>query len=346
MIELDVLNKKKLILPKSFNIGRTKPVKSVVYDTYWKFATERQSIFFKRASNQESNWTSDPILQKYKFTNAYRASDRVSQYLIRNVIYNGVQNPEEQFFRILFFKIFNKIETWEYLESSLGEITFNGYNFELYINELNKLKSRKISIYSPAYIMASGKSSYGFDSKHENHLKMLEQMMSDKLYDKLGDIRSMNEVYNELITYPTIGKFLAYQFATDLNYSEMINFSEMEFVKAGPGAIDGIQKCFKSLGDYSPEDIIRMMAENQEDEFERLGLNFKNLWGRKLQLVDCQNLFCEVDKYSRIAHPNVTGLSGRTRIKQKYKRSNLNPIDLFYPPKWGINQNINSCYGV
>ena len=115
----------------------------------------------------------------------------------------------------------------------------------------------------------------------------------------------------------------------------------MEFVKAGPGAKDGIVKCFKDLGDYSFEDIIRMMADNQETEFNRLHLDFKNLWGRRLQLIDCQNIFCEVDKYSRVAHPEVIGYSHRTRIKQKFSLQEKEQIEFYFPPKWNINQLTN-----
>jgi hypothetical protein len=44
------------------------------------------------------------------FTNAYRAADRVSQYLIRNVIYQSdlPGNADELVFRILLFKLFNR----------------------------------------------------------------------------------------------------------------------------------------------------------------------------------------------------------------------------------------------
>src|SRR5215472_10574235 len=86
-----------------------------VFDTYWRFAAERQAIFYRRLENNLGLWTSDPILQNYRFTNAYRAADRVSQYLIREVQY-GVkrsQAHQEVFFRILLFEIFNRIETWE-----------------------------------------------------------------------------------------------------------------------------------------------------------------------------------------------------------------------------------------
>ena len=98
---------------------------TIVYDTYWKFAVARQEIFFKRFHRERPPWTTDVILSKHKFTNAYRASDRVSQYLIRNVIY-GVedQHLEEIFFRIILFKLFNKIESVETTkESENQEIT-------------------------------------------------------------------------------------------------------------------------------------------------------------------------------------------------------------------------------
>jgi hypothetical protein len=81
------------------------------------------------------------------------------------------------------------------------------------------------------------------------------------------------------------------------------------------------------------------MADRQEREFERLGLTFRSLFGRPLQLIDCQNLFCEVDKYSRVFHPDIEGRSGRTRIKQRFAPKAA-PIQYWYPPKWGINESI------
>ena len=83
-------------------------------------------------------------------------------------------------------------------------------------------------------------------------------------------------------------------------------------------------------------DLIRFMAETQQEHFARLGLDFQGLRGRPLQLIDCQNLFCEVDKYARVAHPDVAGLSGRSRIKQKFSAVSQ-PITAWFPPKWGIN---------
>jgi hypothetical protein len=136
-----------------------------------------------------------------------------------------------------------------------------------------------------------------------------------------------------------MGDFLAFQYVIDLNYGALLNFSEMEFVMPGPGARGGIQKCFRDLGGLSEADVIRLVAENQQGEFERRDLTFPDLWGRPLQLIDCQNLFCEVDKYARVAHPEATNAGGRTRIKQVLRAAGR-PSWPWYPPKWGINDRI------
>jgi hypothetical protein len=129
---------------------------SKVFDTYWRFAAERQEIFFRRIAGAPPPWTADPILREFKFTNAYRASDRVSQYLIKRVIYAGDQNPDELIFRILVFKMFNKIETWELLEESLGGISLAAYDFDRYDAVLTNAMAAGVRIYSAAYIMPSG----------------------------------------------------------------------------------------------------------------------------------------------------------------------------------------------
>ncbi len=310
---------------------------TVVYDTFWRFATERQAVFFRKLEGEPPPWTEDPIIARYKFTNAYRASDRVSQYLIRHVIYDGDPAPEEVFFRTILFKLFNKIETWELLSAELGSITFKDFSYDRYDRTLTRAMAAKSPIYSAAYIMPSGKNSFGHREKHRNHLRLLEMLMRDEVVYRIADASSMKEAFEILRSYPTIGDFLAYQYVTDLNYSELCDFSEMEFVVAGPGAKDGLRKCFSHLGGLTESDMIRLVTERQELELEQRELEFRPLWGRPLQLIDCQNLFCEVSKYARVAHPSVRGTSERRRIKQQY-RPTSQAIAFQYPPKWGINR--------
>lgn len=312
-----------------------------VYDTFWQFAAERQAIFFRRVCGSSGPWTNNPVLSSYKFTNAYRASDRVSQYLIRNVIYRRdlPDSTPEVFFRILLFKLFNKIETWQRLEHSLGPLTYSAYRFSDYDRVLEEALNSSARIYSAAYIMPPGKMVFGRTRKHQNHLLLLDHMMKTGLPAIVERANSMQDAFQAMRSYDTIGDFLAYQFITDINYSEITDFGEMDFVVAGPGAKDGLRKCFSDYGGLNDAELIRVVADLQEQEFERLGLPFQTLWGRRLQLIDCQNLFCETGKYARIAHPHMEGIGGRKRIKQKFAPTD-GGIELFYPPKWKINERI------
>jgi hypothetical protein len=313
-------------------------VRQHVFDAYWMFAAERQAIFFQRLLKCPAPWTQDPILAAFKFCNAYRASDRVSQYLIKNVIYDWEWTATDTVFRILLFKIFNKIETWEYLERALGSIDCKSFDSRRYSVLLEQARRSGQPIYTNAYMSCANKA-FGYDQKHDNHLALIACMMTENVIDKILAAPSLEHIYNILVAYPLIGPFMAYQLATDLNYAPFIHHSEQSFTVAGPGAVRGIQKCFQDTNGKNAAYIIQWMCDHQDHEFDRLGLTFQSLWGRPLQYIDCQNLFCETDKYSRVAFPDLA--SNRTRIKAKFQPQDRQ-IDYFYPPKWGLNQQVQA----
>ncbi len=322
-----------VVPPEPFQIMGKMWRTSEVFDTYWRFAFKRQELFFSRVTGGKST-IADPILASYRFTNPYRAADRVSQYLIRHVIYGGSQRPEQLFFRIMLFKLFNKIETWSLLEEQLGDLEWSAKILPKISRVLSQALSSGKRIYSAAYIMPSGGSAYA--RKHDAHLFLLGKMMDETLYSKIADASSMEEAFGLLRAQPMLGDFLAYQFITDLNYSTLCDFDEKEFVIAGPGAKDGLRKCFPDLPSVLTSAAIRAVCAQQEVEFKKRGLHFQTLWGRPLQLIDCQNVFCETDKYARVAHPHIVGTSGRSRIKQQYRPAG--PLQQpFFPTKWGLD---------
>lgn len=319
----------------SFTLSTGRTLRTTpVFDLYWRFAVERQRVFFTRLEGLSSPWTDDPVIRAYRFTNAYRASDRTSQFLIRHVIYEGDPAPNEIFFRTLLFKIFNRVDTWQLLQSKLGPLTWKNFQIERYKAILNGALHAGTRIYSPAYIMPSP--ALGAQRKHANHLALLVKMMKDKVPQQIETAKSLQQIFELLRSFPSLGNFLAFQFAIDLNYSPLSDFSEMDFVVAGPGARSGLQKCFRETGGLSEEELIREVTLAADREFTQRGLRFQSLWGRPLQLIDCQNLFCEVDKYSRVALPSAAG-DGRIRIKRRYSASLATPpLPQWYPPKWNL----------
>ena len=276
---------------------------------YFYFVQERMNMFWRKVEGKFI-YTEDPILRMYKFTNVYRATDRVSQYLIKNVIYKDIEQytPEDVLLRILVFKIFNKIETWEFLENQLSEpICVNNFN--------------------PKIIS-------GWPTKHEKWLTMIKQEIIDSgLIVDILNAKTMEDVFRLLQGCSFLGSFLAYQYTIDMNYSPYINFSENDFVKAGIGAIRGIKKCFLCYGNKC-EDAIWYVKEHFNDLQKRYGYtSFHPLLGHEPTLIDLQNCFCETDKYLRAKMPELR--IGNVRIKQKYM-PHTDPIQFFFPPKWNI----------
>lgn len=316
-------------------VGRHWLQPTVGFDAFWHFAAERQAIFWQRMADTPPPWTDDPVLRRFRFTNPYRATDRVSQFLISMVLYPRPQLPFDErdvVARTLLFRLFNRIDTWNAIEASLGavdaETVLNG-SVDRILDERFATGER---LYSSAYIMPNP--AFGHRTKHRNHLDLIRYCLApDTLHRALHSV-SLDELYRQLRSLPSIGAFLGFQLAIDLNYSTLFDFSEMDTVVAGPGAREGLQKCFTNPTLATAEAVIEAICAQADNQFAERGLRFQNLWGRPLQLIDVQNLFCETAKYTRVAHPELGGR--RQRIKRNFTM-NPAPLPLRFPPKWGLS---------
>jgi len=293
-------------------------------------------MFERRVGGTPPPWSGDAILSAFKFCNVFRAADRVSQYLIREVGYHDEDcTPEDRLFQIVAFRTFSKVETWRSVRATLGRYpTIEDLASGALTHALHEARAANGGLYTGAFILCAT-DAYGQRVKHLNHIELFRHMfLQEDLGQRLLDARSLREVYDLLHRFPLMGDFMSYQTAIDLNYSGLIDFSENEFTQPGSGALRGIKKCFVDLGDLTPAEVIMWMVDNQETELARLGLPFGGLYGRPLHAIDCQGLFCETDKYCREAAPELA--SARKRIKARFTPT-PEPVRLFFPPKWNIN---------
>jgi hypothetical protein len=310
-----------------------------VYDLYWIFAARRQAVFERRTAGHPGPWTDDTILQRFKFCNVFRASDRVSQYLIREVAYGPADDtPADRLFRIVAFRTFSNTDTWDGVLVRLGHPpSLEDLASGAFEAALDDVKAERGGLYTGAFILCATKA-FGYDQKHKNHVALFKHMFfRNEAAERIRSANSLEQIVRLLESFPLTGPFMSYQIAIDLNYSDLIDFGENDYTQAGPGALRGIKKAFLHIGDYAPADVILWMVDRQEVEFRRLGLEFKGLWGRSLHAIDCQGLFCELDKYCREAAPHL--LSNRSRIKVLFSPSPV-PLTFFFPPKWGINERL------
>ena len=311
-------------------------VREDAFRYYFFFMQERMKLFWNKYSGESIYPVTDDVITQHRFTNVYRATDRVSQYLIKDLIYSSEHDldAESLLLNVLIFKVFNRVDTWNKIISKCGYFDANNFN----PSKASKILSQEIKegpIFNAAYIMTASSDKYRYlDRKHERWLAMIDkEIIKPGVLRKILGANSMEEVYNLLYQCTFIGPFLAYQYTIDFNYSSAIDFDENSFVMAGIGAQRGIKKCFIDLDGYSYEDAIRYTQENILSYRNRYGYEFRGLFNRDPTLIDLQNCFCETDKILRVRIPDLS--EGNKRIKQKYKVDN-SKIDFFFPPKWQL----------
>jgi 5-hmdU DNA kinase-like protein len=276
------------------------------FDTLWAWVKERHAIYIARRERKPAPWTSDPVLSQYKFTNIYRELDRESQACIR-IANSGpsLENFAEQFFRTILFKTFSLDATWQLLTAGLGqEPRLNNFDLERYCSILSTSTTR---IYSNAYYGAypqrdSEWRAIGLTrekSAEKYHLRVVQMMIEQGIPAKAAAADSLDQIAGLLQSFPRLGDFKSGQFALDLNYGLHLRLPVGNFVIAGPGARNGIDRCFSAHGQRYDE-VIRLVCQYQDEcSLAAIGSEVPRLQDRAPAPMTVQNWFCEISKYLR-----------------------------------------------
>ncbi|ESK89922.1 uncharacterized protein Moror_770 [Moniliophthora roreri MCA 2997] len=297
---------------------------TAAFDTFWHWCAERKAIDDRRRAGESYPWTEDKYLQQYYFCNPYRVLDRGCQFLVREVIEKGSQEPQEIIFRILLYDIFTRIETYEMLEERLGPLTWKKYRRQAYVKVLRDAYAGGMPLYTPAFM----KILPGKRENFYNHLEVLERIMNDDLASRMQNAKDPAELHTYLLTLPGMGAFTSYQLLLNLSYSSLYKFSANDYVVPCVGSSSGLVKLFgKSVKEARKSNrqidalIMKWMMETQDEHFRRLGIQFSRLGPNQLpmDLSDIEHSVCEVDKYSRLVHPTIQGEGDRTHIRRIYK---------------------------
>ena len=202
--------RKKAPPPKVITIDGQKCTPTPILDTFFVFVAKRYRVHRNRLAGKPQPWTDDPILQQYPFTNVFRVFDRVTQYILQNVIETGDRSLHEQCFRVMLFRSFNKIETWEALTEHFGELTWRDFDLNAYEKVLLGRTNAGCPLYSPAYIIPSPK--LGGQSNASNHLRLIQLMMEEDLPAQLQRLHHLKDAHGRICLFPGMGDFMALQY--------------------------------------------------------------------------------------------------------------------------------------
>jgi len=207
-------------------------------DAFFDFARERHEIYLKRSRGAPLPWTTDPILQRYKFTNVFRELDRTTVWFREN-IREPLRNDSRVLFATVAFRWFNRIETAACLLSGP-----DGHNlFENWDGREAEARLRRDRPDGPyvngAYII---KTPDGMD-KLKGVLWCIDQakLTIKKAMHACHYSATMKTVHKILTEAPYLGDFMAYEIVTDLRHTYLLENAPdiMTWANPGPGACRG-----------------------------------------------------------------------------------------------------------
>ena len=270
---------------------------------YFDFLNERHLIYLKKLRGEEFPWTTDPILQKYKFTNVFRENDRTTVWFRENVR-EDMRDEIEVALATIIFRWFNLIETGKVLlEHELYRNWDSDYCYQVLEDQPQWVTG--------AYII---KTPNGMN-KLKGVCWCIDQIANDgnKFIDSMHEAKgNLKHLWDVLMPYPYMGPFMAYEVVTDWRHTFLGDEATdiMTWGNPGPGAKRGLNRIHGRPLDKNIKSSINI-GEMQI----LLELSHEWLHGQvpNLEMRDVEHTLCEFDKYERVRN-------GEGKPRSLYKR--------------------------
>lgn len=280
------------------------------------FVRERESIRRKKAAGRRPPWTQDPILNLYKFTNVRREDDRVSQWLIKNVLTEkNIKSFGLEYF--LMFTAFCRFVNWPpTIDAMLKAIAIEKQiDMRQLGNYVDSLMKDSDKVWSGAYMVrgprpeeARGMGKAEFIATKVVQRPMKAGMGSIKAAINSKSMQSANEVISDLFGF---GTFMGGQTVCDWSYTSLLRDAGDRYAWApqGPGSKRGLNRLLKRPIDtvIPPDEWLQYLGEVRHVIISELGPEFEDL-----DAQSCQSVLCECDKFLRAK-------LGEGRPRSKYK---------------------------
>ena len=259
---------------------------------YLDFVLERHRIWERRFAGEPGPWTTDPILQAYRFTNVYRVLDYGSQFLLQEILRDAL-DPRTALARIMLWRMSGWPALWIYTHRMLGRYPTPEDMAGPLADIWSEYRDNGGQIFSPAYMIVGGPGKVGVD-KTRWVVDLIGGVFDGRHYDgdiiedlAREDMAGRTEVLGRIYR---IGRFMQMQILTDWGYTSFgRDQDENAFILPGPGAVKGGR--FLASGENTVAIISecrsRLLAEP----------DCPTLFGRPPSLMDVQNTLCEFKKY-------------------------------------------------
>jgi hypothetical protein len=282
---------------------------------YW--VHERESIRLKRVAGLSEPWTVDEILAKYRFCNVRRCDDRVSSWLIANVL-TSANMKKAGLSNFLMFSAWCRWVNWPPTIKAVmaaGLFPCRVIDWKK-IGQLTDQIARKEKAWTGAYMIRAPKKKGAKKGKFVAEVvvgKNLKAVLPKLLSLLKRNDRTYRAVWELLQTVDGYGSFMAGQIAGDWTYTTLLNCASdlKTFAPMGPGSIRGFNRIMgiKPIAKKPSEELwLAKLQEWRAAVIERLGGGVYE----SLTALDVQNCLCEGDKWLRVKNEE-----GRPRANYK-----------------------------
>lgn len=261
---------------------------------YW--VREREDIRKRKDCGQPpSVWTSDPILQTYRFCNVRREDDRVTVW-VRENIRKPYKDHQYLWLMLCIARQINWPATLQQLISMGAWPDFDFKPGEM-TAVLNNWKMAGQKVYTGAY-MISAPAQKGADKQ----AYIAENVIGDlwrrrDVFEKhFSGVPSLRRTHELIMRSNGWGNFMAYQAVVDMRFTHLLQHAgdALTWAAAGPGTLRGLNRLHgRGLNLIIPQDqaLREMRAIYEVVESET---------GVKMDFSDVPNILCETDKYLRV----------------------------------------------
>ena len=268
------------------------------------FIIERESVRRRREAGEPRPWTSDPILQRYRFCNVHREDDEVTRW-IRVNWREPYSSCEDLWHLMVLARWVNEPGTL--VEYEKCNRKFPLWNRAALVAAVGHRRLEDQRVFNPAYMITTA-------GRKQDKVEYLCDKL-DLLWKRRHNMRptsedTLNSWHMLLSGFDGLGSFLAGQVVADMRYVDPLRQASdwQTFACSGPGSRRGLARVMGKHPHYAWK----------EDEWR--GVHYK-LQVRVSQMLrrhrialhgqDLQNVCCEWDKYERIR-------LGEGRARQRY----------------------------
>ena len=271
------------------------------------FVKEREAIRKRHAIGRlldNGAYTKDPILATYRFCNVRRRHDRVSQWLIGNVLCSGP--PPGDLFNFLLFSAWCRWVNWPPTIKAVIDANLYPHvervdwaKIGRFVDKLGRTEK----VWTGAYMIRAPKqkgAKKGLFIAREvigKHLKKALPRIGELL---AADNATYQSVHAALCEVPNFGSFMAGQVAGDWTYTPWLsNAPDLKtWAPMGPGSVRGFNRIVgnEKLSKRPPADLWEeKLGVWRQRIIKRLGPEYEDLTA-----LDVQNILCETDKFLRV----------------------------------------------